>query len=258
MGKIRGESTGSVRSAVSGGISAGVILVAAMAMLPASAGDAPPARSGPPGTLRGHVILGPQISSHRMRFSLYADAHRSAVETAPRPISEELQNVVVYLERVPDGVAPPVRPRVPARMEQEGLSFKPHVLAVVKGTEVEFPNRDMLFHNVFSLSKAASFDLGRFAQNASKSLRFAKPGIVKVFCHIHSDMSGVIVVLDNPFFASPASDGEYVIDGIPPGEYRVIAWHERARMAAKAVRIEAGQDTVLDFEIPLTEDADGD
>jgi plastocyanin len=257
MGKIRGESTGSVRSTVSGGISAGVILVAAMAMLPAGAGDAPPARSGPPGTLRGRVILGPQISSHRMRFSLYADAHRAAVETAPRPITEELQNVVVYLEHVPDGVAPPARLRVPARMEQEGLSFKPHVLAVVKGTEVEFPNRDMLFHNVFSLSKAASFDLGRFAQNASKSLRFAKPGIVKVFCHIHSDMSGVIVVLDNPFFASPASDGEYVIDGIPPGEYRVIAWHERARMAAKAVRIEAGQDAVLDFEIPLTEDADG-
>jgi hypothetical protein len=127
-------------------------------------------------------------------------------------------------------------------MEQEGMSFKPHVLAVVKGTEVEFPNRDMLFHNVFSLSKTASFDLGRFAQNASKSLRFAKPGIVKVFCHIHSDMSGVIVVLDNPFFASPASDGQYVIDGIPPGEYRVVAWHERARMAAKTVRIEAGKD----------------
>jgi len=128
---------------------------------------------------------------------------------------------------------------------------------VVKGTEVEFPNRDMLFHNVFSLSKTASFDLGRFAQNASKSLRFAKPGIIKVFCHIHSDMSGVIVVLDNPFFASPASDGQYVIDGIPPGDYRVIAWHERARLAAKTVRIEAGKDSVLDFEIPLTEDADG-
>ena len=142
-------------------------------------------------------------------------------------------------------------------MEQEGLSFKPHVLAVVKGTEVEFPNRDMLFHNVFSLSKPKSFDLGRFAQNASKSLRFGTPGIVKVFCHIHSDMSGVIVVLDNPFFASPGSDGRFVIDGIPPGEYRVIAWHERARMAAKKVRIEAGNDSVLDFEIPLAEDADG-
>jgi hypothetical protein len=142
-------------------------------------------------------------------------------------------------------------------MEQEGLTFKPHVLPVVKGTVVEFPNRDMLFHNVFSLSKTASFDLGRFPQHASKSLRFDTPGIVKVFCHIHSDMSGVIVVLDNPFYASPGADGRFVIEGVPPGEYRVVAWHERARMAAKAIRIEAGKSTVLDFEIPLTEDADG-
>jgi hypothetical protein len=142
-------------------------------------------------------------------------------------------------------------------MEQVGLSFKPHVLAVVKGTEVEFPNRDMLFHNVFSLSRPATFDLGRFPQNASKSLRFTKPGIVKVFCHIHSDMSGVIVVLDNSFFASPGLDGQFVIDGIPPGEYRVVAWHERARMSAKRIRVEAGKESVLDFEIPLSEDDHG-
>jgi plastocyanin len=254
MGKIRGESAGVACVWL---LAAGAIVLGGSASFAASADGAPPPGYGPAGTLRGGVILGRQVSSHRMRFSLYADARRAGVETAPPSLTDELHNVVVYLEHVPDGVAPQVRPRVPARMEQEGLSFKPHVLAVVKGTEVEFPNRDMLFHNVFSLSKTASFDLGRFAQNASKSLRFSKPGIVKVFCHIHSDMSGVIVVLDNPFFASPASDGQYVIDGIPPGDYRVIAWHERARMAAKTVRIEAGKDTVLDFEIPLTEDADG-
>ena len=174
-------------------------------------------------------------------------------------MTNELHNVVVYLEHVDAEVDSEAGslPLVPARMEQERLAFVPHVLPVVKGTEVEFPNRDLLFHNVFSLSKAASFDLGRFPKNDSKSLRFDTPGVVKVFCHIHSDMSGVIVVLDNPFFASPGSDGQFVIDGIPPGEYRVIAWHERARMAAKKVRIEAGQDSVVDFEIPLTEDVDG-
>ena len=240
MGNIRGNTARSVRSLVA----AGAVLLAASAAFPAS-------------TLRGSVTLGRQLSAHRMKFSLYADAHRAGVNPAPHSMTDELQNVVVYLEHVPEGTVVPDRPRVPARMEQEGLSFKPHVLAVVKGTEVEFPNRDMLFHNVFSLSKTASFDLGRFAQNASKSLRFTKPGIVKVFCHIHSDMSGVILVLDNPFYASPGTDGQYVIEGIPPGEYRVIAWHERARMAAKRIRIEPGEDSVLDFEIPLTEDDDG-
>jgi plastocyanin len=240
MGKIRGDSAESLR----GFIAAGAVLLAASAAFPAS-------------SLHGTVTLGRQLSAHRMKFSLYADARRPGAGSAPLSMTDELQNVVVYLEHVREGAVAPDRPRIPARMEQEGLTFKPHVLAVVKGTEVEFPNRDMLFHNVFSLSKAASFDLGRFAQNASKSLRFTKPGIVKVFCHIHSDMSGVIVVLDNPFFASPGSDGQYVIEGIPPGDYRVIAWHERARMAAKTIRIEAGKDSELDFEIPLTEDADG-
>jgi len=209
------------------------------------------------GTLTGSVTLGRKLSAHRMKFSLYADANRAGTELASPSMTDELQNVVVYLEHVRDGAAAPSIPREPVRMEQEGLAFRPHVLPILKGTTVEFPNRDLLFHNVFSLSKSASFDLGRFPQNASKSLKFATPGIVKVFCHIHSDMSGVIVVLDNGFYASPGEDGRFVIDGIPPGEYRVVAWHERAHRAAKTIHIEAGKASVVDFEIPLTEDADG-
>ena len=191
-----------------------------------------------------------------MKFSLYADANR-VQRPDPPTMEDELENVVVYLERAPEGATSPTAPRGPFRMEQEGLAFKPHVLAIEKGTEIEFPNRDMLFHNVFSLSKPATFDLGRFPPSASKSLTFDKPGIVKVFCHIHSDMSGVIVVLDNPFFASPGRDGRFVIEGIPPGEYRVVAWHERAHVSSKRVRIENGKASVLDFEIPLTEDENG-
>jgi plastocyanin len=213
-------------------------------------------QSAPTGTIRGSVTLGRHLAAHRMKFSLYADANRVA-RPEPPSMTDELQNVVVYLERVPEGVRSPSAPRGPFRMEQEGLAFRPHVLAIEKGTEVEFPNRDMLFHNVFSLSRPATFDLGRFPQNASKSLKFENPGIVKVFCHIHSDMSGVIMVLDNSFFASPDRDGQFAIDGVPPGEYRVVAWHERARMSVKRVRVEAGKASVLDFEIPLSEDENG-
>ena len=208
------------------------------------------------GTLRGSVTLGRHLAAHRMKFSLYADATRVA-RPDPPTMEDELENVVVYLERAPQGATSPTAPRGPFRMEQEGLAFKPHVLAIEKGAEVEFPNRDMLFHNVFSLSRPATFDLGRFPQSASKSLTFTKPGIIKVFCHIHSDMSGVIMVLDNPFFASPGRDGRFVIDGIPPGEYRVVAWHERAHMSVKRVRIEAGKASDLSFEIPLSEDENG-
>jgi len=74
-----------------------------------------------------------------------------------------------------------------------------------------------------------------------------------VFCHIHSDMSAVILVLDNPFFTLPDAHGRYVLEGIPPGEYSVVAWHERVRPARRKVRLEAGRTAVMDFDIPLTE-----
>jgi plastocyanin len=209
------------------------------------------------GSILGHVTLGPRLTAHRMKFSLYADASRTSDARSTAAEAAEVENTVVYLESVPVGAVPLRVPEGPFKIEQEGLAFKPHVLAVVKGSTVEFPNRDTLFHNVFSLSKTAAFDLGRFPKDSSKSVRFPTPGVVPVFCHIHSDMSAVVVVLDNPFFASPDASGHYTIDGIPPGEYRVVAWHERARRTEKTIRIEAGKAASVDFEIPLTEDANG-
>ena len=229
----------------------GALLVAALAL---AAGARAPSDSG---SILGHVTLGPRLTAHRMKFSLYADASRTSDARSTAAEAAEVENTVVYLESVPAGAVPLRVPEGPFRIEQEGLAFKPHVLAVVKGSTVEFPNRDTLFHNVFSLSKSASFDLGRYPRDSSKSVRFTTPGIVPVFCHIHSDMSAVVVVLDNPFFASPDASGHYTIDGIPPGDYRVVAWHERARRTEKTIRIEAGKVASVDFEIPLTEDANG-
>jgi plastocyanin len=235
----------------------GAVLFGGFLILSASDYAASSSERVEPGRLRGSVSLGHRLTAHRMRFSLYPDANRGGAGTEPQGDGDELENVVVYLEQAPEGAAPPGRVEGTMRMEQEGLTFKPHVLPVVKGTVVEFPNRDLLFHNVFSLSKAATFDLGRYPRDGSKSLKFMRPGVIQVFCHIHSDMAGVIVVLDNPFFATPDSTGGYVIDGIPPGEYRVVAWHERAKLTTKTIHIEAGQDAILDFSIPLTDDARG-
>jgi len=219
--------------------------------------DARAATEAETGTLEGTVTLGPQLAGRRIDFPLYADPTRAAQRAAPRSLADELGNVVVYLESAPALGVAPVVPPAPYRIEQVGLAFEPHVLAVPRGATVEFPNRDVVFHNVFSLSKAASFDLGRYPSGASRSVRFDKPGIVKVFCHIHSDMSAILVVLDHPFFASPGRDGRYSIAGLPPGEYRVVPWHERARTVARGVRVEAGQVTRLDFHIPLEDDAGG-
>jgi plastocyanin len=224
--------------------------------------DRGPAAFGPLGAplhggrITGKVTLGPQLTARRMKFSLYAP-DPSRPSPAQAPPADEFRNVVVYIEAIPLGSGSAEARPTPPAIAQQKLSFTPHVLAVVKGTTVEFPNEDTVFHNVFSLSKVASFDLGRYPRGASKSVRFTTPGIVKVFCHIHSDMSAIIVVLDNPYFTSPDSQGQFVLDGIPPGQYRVVAWHERARLLSHRVRIDAGAVSVVDFDIPLTDGQDG-
>src|SRR5437762_1374944 len=111
-------------------------------------------------------------------------------------------------------------------MDQRDETFVPHVLAIVAGTTVDFPNNDETYHNVFSLSRARSFDLGRYAAGRSKSIRFDRPGIVRVFCDIHSHMSAFILVFNHPFFAMTDAEGRYRIENIPPGSYNVVAWNE--------------------------------
>lgn len=202
------------------------------------------------GHLHGTVTLDPKLSSRKMRFSTYREDGRASPPPRDFAIADELENAVVYLESTP-AMAPVSHDPSHQVLEQVNETFVPHVLAVLKGSIIEFPNGDPLFHNVFSLSRAKSFDLGFYPQGSSKSVRFEKPGIVKVFCHLHSDMSATILVLDNPFFTKPDRRGAYRIDGIPPGDYNVIAWHERARPARRKVRIDAAQISVADFTIPL-------
>lgn len=240
------------------------------------------------GSLQGEITLGPRLTARRMRFNAYPDA-QAAIAAKPAHAessrSEEFANVVVYLETVGgadlraaskgrnrgrDGEsaaardteagsgspatrvsAPRPAPSSALAVRQEGLSFTPHVLPVLKGSTVEFPNADTVFHNVFSLSHVSTFDLGRYPRGESKAVRFDTPGLVKVFCHIHSDMSAVVLVLDNPYFVVPDAAGRFRIEGIPPGEYRAVAWHERARRVSQPVRITPGGTATADFQIPL-------
>jgi plastocyanin len=240
----------------------GLALLCAVAQAHEPARSAGRSRAEDPasGSLAGSIVLGPKLSSRRMRFHLYPDAPLPAARPAPS-FEDELQNVVVYLESedlAKSGASRRAARAVPGRvMQQENLAFVPHVLPILKGTTVEFPNGDPIFHNVFSLSHAASFDLGRYPKGASKSVRFDEPGMIKVFCHVHSDMSAVIVVLDNPFFATPDRQGRYRIDGIPPGMYQAVGWHERARPVRRPVRIDPGATTRRDFSIPLADEASG-
>lgn len=145
--------------------------------------------------------------------------------TAPAREMADTRRAVVYLETAPRG-AFEEREAVRLRMDQRNETFVPHVLAVSAGTIVDFPNNDSTYHNVFSLSKTKRFDLGRYARGHSKSVRFDRPGIVRVFCDIHSHMSAFVLVFGHRYFATTDTDGTYRIDNIPPGTYTVAAWHE--------------------------------
>jgi plastocyanin len=162
---------------------------------------------------------------------------------------DERRNIVVYVERVSRDA--PTVPRARAVLRQHDERFAPHIVPVVRGTTVDFPNDDPLFHNVFSLSRAKEFDLGRYPRGTSRSVTFERPGVVQVFCHIHSDMSAIVLVLDNGYFAVPDGDGRYSIPNLPPGEYTLVAWHERIRPIVHPLRLEPGQVARVDFTIPL-------
>jgi hypothetical protein len=125
----------------------------------------------------------------------------------------------------------------------------PHVLAITTGTTVDFTNSDRIYHNVFSLSKTEPFDLGRYAVGHSRARRFDHPGIVRVFCDIHSHMNAFILVFSHPFFAITDADGRYHIDNVPAGTYNVIAWNEGVSSDPRSVTVPDAGAADLDFTL---------
>ena len=163
-------------------------------------------------------------------------------------LSAERQMSVVYLETAPRGAFAENEPGR-AVMDQRNETFVPHVLAITTGTTVTFPNSDRIYHNVFSLSKTKPFDLGRYAVGRSKSLRFDRPGIVRVFCDIHSHMSAFILVFSHPFFAVTDGSGRYRIEDVPPGTYTLVAWNEGVTSESRQVTVADGGSTEADFTL---------
>jgi plastocyanin len=158
----------------------------------------------------------------------------------------DLLRSVVYLESAPARAFPDPEPQR-ATMDQRNETFVPHVLAVTVGTIVDFPNSDNTYHNVFSL-RAPRFDLGRYAAGRSKSVRFDRPGIVRVFCEIHSHMNAFILVFNHRYFAVTSADGRYQINRVPSGKYTLVAWNEGAiRESRQVVISEDGGAVEADF-----------
>jgi plastocyanin len=175
---------------------------------------------------------------------------RPSISELGMPASRDVPDrrvAVVYLETAPRGAFEEGE-GVHVLLDQKNENFVPHVLAIATGTVVDFRNSDKTYHNVFSLSKPKTFDLGRYATGATKSIRFDRPGVVRVFCEIHSHMSAFIVVFSHRFFATTNTSGEYRIDGVPPGTYAVTIWHPSLSGETRSVRVpEGGGEIELDF-----------
>lgn len=166
----------------------------------------------------------------------------------PAASPAEITNVVVFVK---DGPRAGALALVRAQMVQQEESFLPRLVAIPRGSTVEFPNSDPFFHNVFSLSRGATFDLGRFPRGASRARVFTQPGLVKVYCHLHSHMSASIMVFDHPHFAVPHVDGSFVLADVPAGPYRLSAWHERIGESSKNILVEAGRTVSIEFALPV-------
>jgi plastocyanin len=222
------------------------LALAAAALYVLDGGAAPTAgmRDAPAnGTIRGRVEL-------RQPPADLAPRPRVGDVSMPRAHDPtDRRRSVVYLETAPRAAFDQrVEPR--ARLDQRNEAFVPHVLAIVAGTTVDFPNNDKTYHNVFSLSPTKPFDLGRYAVGRSKSVRFDRPGIVRVFCDIHSHMSAFILVFAHRYFSVTSDDGQYRIDNVPPGTYTVVAWNESAPSESRRIVVpDSGGDVEANFTL---------
>lgn len=188
------------------------------------------------------------------------DIRRLATLPQPRPSVSDLggrqphgapdmRRGLVYLDVAPRSA---FDDREPGRavMDQRNETFVPRLLAVQTGTTVDFPNSDSTYHNVFSLSRARRFDLGRYAAGRTKSVRFDRPGVVRVFCDIHSHMSAFVVAFNHPYFRVTDADGRFRIDNVPPGGYTVVGWYEGDARTQRSVTVTAGAVTDLELVVP--------
>ncbi len=199
------------------------------------------------GTITGTVIAqGPPVPAAGAGGGAYASRRYKFVEKIDY---DSLRDFVV---NVADYVAPPPGATV-TKIVQREATFEPHVLPVVVGTTVRWPNDDDIFHNVFSMTETQDFNLGFYKKDKVPEVQFDRLGRVDVFCALHTNMHCIILVLPNPYFAVTDAKRRFVIKDVPPGKYRVRAWHERLPNQMRDVVVPATGEVKVDFVLGVAE-----
>jgi plastocyanin len=205
-------------------------------------------------TLYGTIVIKKKLTKRRVTASIPLYERGPVVELGGSqdsdPLAFERSRVVVYLE----GKFPVENLTSTVKMQQVNRQFLPEILVIEAGTKVSFPNLDPIFHNVFSLSSAKLFDLGNYPKGDTRVVTFTKPGIISVNCHLHANMTGIIVVAPNRWNARVSREGYFEFQDVPPGQYTVVAWHKAAGFFRQQVQIETGHGAHLEFFVPLDEE----
>jgi plastocyanin len=206
-------------------------------------------------SLNGTIVIKKKLTKRRVTATIpmYERGPVVGLDSSPEkdPIAFERSRVVVYLEGI---LAASPNPAPAVKIEQVNRQFSPEILVIEAGAKVSFPNLDPIFHNIFSLSGARTFDLGNYPKGDTRIVTFTKPGIVSVNCHLHANMTGTIVVTPNKWYTRAGSDGHFELPQVTPGQYTVVAWHKAAGFFRQQVRIEPGRDVHIEFLIPVDEE----
>jgi plastocyanin len=199
--------------------------------------------------ISGTVVIQRRLTKPKVTVPLTAYSRGTAVnvntDAASDPLSAERARVVIYVE----GAGRP-EPRTGV-LEQRNRQFLPELLVLPVGSTVSFPNLDPIFHNVFSLSKPRTFDLGNYPKNQTRTVTFTKPGVVFVNCHLHPNMAAAIVITPNQWASKADPDGRFTLPDLPAGTYTVTAWHRVAGFVHQTVRVGSESPTPIKFIIPL-------
>jgi len=179
--------------------------------------------------------------SSQSKFTVIGAARLIAAGSAAP--ANDASRIVVWLSPT-DTVRPAsaTTSRTHYQLLQRNKRFEPSLLVVPVGSVVDFPNDDPWFHNVFSLYQGKRFDLGLYQAGAKRSVRFDRVGPSYLFCNIHSEMTGVVLVVDSDFFGITDKNGHYSIPGVAPGTYVLHVWYENA--AAEGLQAQQRQVTI--------------
>jgi plastocyanin len=207
--------------------------------------------------IEGTVVIKRQLTRRRVTapVPLYQRGQGVALarDSEDDPLAAERSRVVIWL----DGPAAPnaagMKPEI-AKIEQENRRFNPEIAVVSAGGRVIFPNLDPIFHNIFSLSKPKMCDLGNYPKGDARTVTFPEPGVVYVNCHLHPNMTATIVVTPNQWHSGVDRAGKFVLTGVPPGEYSVVAWHKAAGFFRQQIQVGTETNQRIEFLIPLAAD----